>query len=184
MEQIREIRRISSESYFVQDKYYNDSYFFLNKEKGVLGIVSEYGNMGYVLDCTCKDFKEILIGIDPYYILSKLKKPVFDLKGTVKNLREWILETRKENNCTKEQALEIWEMIEEIEQEDIEDEGYIFKFFNDNRLLIEEFECDFFCDVVSLLIAKKWTEHDKFFINYIWKSFIDLLKEEKGLVNE
>lgn len=95
MEQIREAKRISSESYFVQDKYYNNSYFFLNKEKGVLGIVSEYGNMGYVLDCTCKDFKEILIGIDPYYMLSKLKKPVFDLKGTVKNLKEWILETRK-----------------------------------------------------------------------------------------
>lgn len=73
MEQIREAKRISSESYFVQDKYYNNSYFFLNKEKGVLGVVSEYGNMGYVLDCTCEDFKEILIGIDPYYMLSKLK---------------------------------------------------------------------------------------------------------------
>lgn len=36
MEQIREAKRISSESYFVQDKYYNNSYFFLNKEKGVL----------------------------------------------------------------------------------------------------------------------------------------------------
>lgn len=36
MEQIREAKRISSESYFVQDKYYNNSYFFLNKEKGLV----------------------------------------------------------------------------------------------------------------------------------------------------
>ena len=39
MEQIREAKRINSSTYFVQDKYYNDNYFFLNEEKGVLSIV-------------------------------------------------------------------------------------------------------------------------------------------------
>ena len=31
----------------------------------------------------------------------------------------------------------------------------------------------------STSLAKKWTEHDKFFMNYIWKAFIDQLKKEK-----
>lgn len=178
MEQIREAKRINSSTYFVQDKYYNDNYFFLNEEKGVLSIVSEYGNVGYNWNCSFEDFKSMLINADTDYILSKIKKPVFDLQSTVKNLKEWILETRRNKNCTKEQASEVWEMINDIDHEGVEDEGYVFKFFNDNRFLIEEFEYDF-CETIDFLIAKKWTEYDKFFMSYIWKAFIDQLKKEK-----
>lgn len=163
------------EAYLVKDKY-DYAYFFVDVKNGVLSIVSNYGSMGYRWEAPGDNFKKFLTEASTEYLMAKLKKRAFDLDGTIKNMKEWIISCRKEKNCTKEEARCVWDdVIGEIESSYVEDEGFFWGIINSYLSDIEKVDMDYF---EGIEIAKKWTDYDKYFINHIWKAFIEQLKQE------
>lgn len=78
------------EEYLVKDEY-DYAYFFVDTQNGVLSIVSNYGSMGYRWEAPGNDFKKFLAEINIYYLMNKLGKKAFNLDGTIKNMKNWII---------------------------------------------------------------------------------------------
>lgn len=170
------IKTNTVEEYLIKDEYNDYAYFFCDVKNGVLSIVSNYGCMGYRWDAPGDNFKKFLTEASTEYLMAKLKKRAFDLDGTIKNMKEWIISCRKEKNCTKEEARYVWDyVIGEIESSYVEDEGFFWGIINSYLSDIEKVDMDYF---EGIEIAKKWTDYDKYFINHIWKAFVEQLKQE------
>lgn len=135
------------EEYLVKDEY-DYVYFFVDAQNGVLSIVSNYGSMGYRWEAPGNNFKKFLIELNTDYLMNKLGKRAFNLDGTIKNVKNWIISCRREKNCTKEEARYVWDYVI--------DENYF-----------EGIEVD--CE---------WSDYDKYFMNHIWKAFVEQLKQE------
>ena len=163
------------EEYLVKDEY-DYAYFFVDTQNGVLSIVSNYGSMGYRWEAPGNDFKKFLTEVNTEYLMAKLKKRVFDLDGTIKNMKEWVISCRREKNCTKKEARYVYDdVISEIGQYYIQDEGFFWGIINGSLDDIKKIDMDYF---EGIEVATKWTDYDKYFINHIWKAFVEQLKQE------
>ena len=164
------------EEYLVKDKYNDYAYFFCDVKNGVLSIVSNYGCMGYRWEAPGDNFKKFLIELNTDYLMNKLGKKAFNLDKTIKNMKRWIISCRKKENCTKEEARYVWdEVISEIESLWVQDEGFFWGIINSYSKDIEKVDVHY---LEGIEISEEWTDYDKYFINYIWKAFVEQLKQE------
>lgn len=163
------------EEYLVKDEY-DYVYFFVDAQNGVLSIVSNYGSMGYRWEAPGNNFKKFLIELNTGYLMNKLSKRAFNLDGTIKNVKNWIISCRREKNCTKEEARYVWDyVIDEIQQYDIKDEGSFWGIINSNLEYIVKVDENYF---EGIEVDCEWSDYDKYFMNHIWKAFVEQLKQE------
>lgn len=108
--------------------------------------------------------------------MNKLGKRAFNLDGTIKNVKNWIISCRREKNCTKEEARYVWDyVIDEIQQYDIKDEGFFWGIINSNLEYIVKVDENYF---EGIEVDCEWSDYDKYFMNHIWKAFVEQLKQE------
>ena len=80
------------------------------------------------------------------------------------------------NNETKEEARYVWdEVISEIESLYVQDEGFFWGIINSCSKDIEKVDVHY---LEGIEISEEWTDYDKYFINHIWKAFVEQLKQE------
>lgn len=91
----------------------------LMDSSGYFSVVSDFGN--YAFKWThfgTRDFREFLIGLEPDYLLSKIsQRDTFDGEGTVRRIKDEILELRRTRSrtLTRETAREEWDRVESID---------------------------------------------------------------------
>lgn len=164
------------EEYLVKDEY-DYAYFFVDAQNGVLSIVSNYGSMGYRWEAPGNDFKKFLAELNTDYLMNKLGKKAFNLDGTIKNMKNWIISSRREEKCTQEEARYVWDyVINEIKQYNIQDEGFFWGIINSNLEHIVKVDEDYF---EGIEVDSEWSDYDKYFMNHIWKAFVKQLLNEK-----
>ncbi len=92
----------------------------INENSGAVDIQSDYGNYSYMWNCigdrTLRDF---LISLDYQYFMGKAAANngyKFSLKESIKLIKQEIVESRKLEDTTKEEARECWDDLSEIEE--------------------------------------------------------------------
>lgn len=93
----------------------------------------------------------------------------------------WILSNRYKvnayiKNMEAEEARYVWDyVIDEIQQYDIKDEGFFWGIINSNLEYIVKVDENYF---EGIEVDCEWSDYDKYFMNHIWKAFVEQLKQE------
>ena len=70
-----------------------------------VSVSSDYGNWSYYWGACGNNYKSFLIGLDMHYVAGKtINDNYFDLERTLKGIRSEILEHRREEELTKDEA--------------------------------------------------------------------------------
>jgi len=87
-----------------------------NGNTGRISISSDYGNWANYWGAAGTSFKKFLIGLDMYYFAGKINASKwFDSEKTCKNYKRLILEGRKREDFTKQEARDMYDEIKELE---------------------------------------------------------------------
>lgn len=136
--------------------------------RGFLGVFSDYGNYAYHWTHFGDDFKKFLAQLDWDYLYGKLMQlrdaRVYDGSATLANIRNRIVELRREGQLTYDEAREEWTLAADSEIDDHSSIGYALWYQQTNlpdaNELYEtrnDLQCEQFCQKV-------------------WPRFIELLK--------
>lgn len=131
-------KKSTSERYDIRWKH-GWAIFTIDENGGVFSCQSDHGNYNYAWPKHGrKSFKHFILELarDSFYFLGKVSSTTYLNYGT--SLRTWkntIIRMRKERDCTKEQAREVWDFIRDIDGcssvETIQRELYGNKTIND-----------------------------------------------------
>lgn len=132
---------------------------FLLDSTGMFAAFTDYGNYCYKWTHHGKaDFRIFLLGIEKSasYVCEKLggRRDRFMPKETVQNIKERVIEYRRDGSLTKERAREEWDLVESI---DFDDPRGMYDWVNDSKLseayeyLVYDFDADLKCFVKNLL---------------------------------
>lgn len=99
--------------------------FTIDERGGLFNCHSDYGDYNYSWsNHGCPSFKHFIIqglAADPHYFLSKVShSDWYDQQKTVDEMRKQIIESRKQNDCTKAQARAAWDAVDENQDESCE----------------------------------------------------------------
>ena len=126
--------------------------------------------MGYRWEAPGNNFKKFLAELNIYYLMNKLGKKAFNLDGTIKNVKNWIISCRREGNCTKKEARYVWDyVIDEIQQYNIKDEGFFWGIINSNLEHIVKVDENYF---EGIEVDCEWSD-------YVYK-IIDIFSKYYG----
>lgn len=110
---------------------------------GMFTALSDYGNYGYWWSHHgCKDVREFFLRAtkDPDYFVRKLThghQDIYDGDATVKDIKKYILEVRRDRSWTAEKARAEWELLDNYE---IADSSEGFSRWYDNTRIDEAYE--------------------------------------------
>lgn len=111
-----------------------------------------------------KTLHDFLIGLDCYYAMNKLfnyrKLEEYDEERTKKDIRNYVIDLRRNGRISKSKARDIWNDIEYAES-------------MDDIARLEGFDCPY----EFIRYKDKWCVG--WFWNEVWGSFIEHLKEKK-----
>ena len=145
-----------------------------NVESGRISISSDYGNWSYYWSsCGCS-FKEFLCGVSIDYVAEKFRESHwFDQEATIQHLKHIIIEQRKQDDLTEEEARSYYNLIE-TDLEHIQDQTVFEIALHQSELsqIDEWFE-------VSTNISPSFNQ----FWENPWQAFISQLKAEKEGMN-
>ncbi|MHB1418700.1 MAG: hypothetical protein ACYCX4_03810, partial [Bacillota bacterium] len=90
---------------------------FLLDSTGMFAAVTDYGNYAFRWAYHGeKDFRKFVIGLknDPGYLLGKVlpNGKVYDGEETIKNIKETIIDVRRDGSWSKEQARKEWDLLD------------------------------------------------------------------------
>jgi len=109
------------------------------KGGGTFDCQSDYGNYANTWTAIgSRTFKQFLCGLDMDYFLKKTRPRdyrIFDAEKTCKQIKENIIESRKNNDLSKEDARTCWEEIDDIENEDPNDTTGFWYLLEKTRLV-------------------------------------------------
>jgi len=147
-----------------------------NGTAGRIQIASDYGNwQNYWSHCGML-FKEFLIGLGIDYSANKFGcNKYFDLEVNIKNVKNHVIEMRKENFITKDQARKLFDEIKELDVDGIPDANSFYVTINNTQHLREMYYSGDF-DIVTSTDPG----YEQFWKN-VWPVFITELQNEKQL---
>lgn len=157
----------------VQKPFRTWGIFTLDERGGLLNIVSDFGNYGYVWPYHGREsFKHFLIELDMDYLFVKLLQCresyiEINLEKTKKMWRDKVIYNRRHGELSRGGARDVWEEIEEFYSSEISDLiGYDCKisqvlYGGDYPETVSEVRADL-----------------KNFYDILWKEFMSILKEE------
>lgn len=98
---------------------------FLLDSTGMFAVVSDYGNYAFKwTDWGKRDFRLFLIGLDKSYLCGKLamdRSREYQGQRTLENIRDQIIQLRRDGSLTKEQARKEWELAKMVDSHYAED---------------------------------------------------------------
>ena len=149
--------------------------FTIDNATGLMQCHSSYGDWSYAWpNHGRKSFKLFILELekDWYYLLDKVSDEIFDFDETVKRWKKIIIDWRKQDECTKEQARKIYDFINE-DLDESEGETCI------RRLEESEARQDInVCVYEEFPLEKNWSGQDIIFAKTIWPMLCDILRKE------
>lgn len=173
------IRKINKRHYTATRDRYTLSHFFINKvdtRRYTLSIFSSFINSTYVFWCP-ESIEKTLTEMSFEELMYLMSEKELDLDSTIKNLKHWVIYQRKNDRCTKEQALRAWRDIKRIDDFFVKNDWYLLGLFEAFMPEFEDINRDFRYEF-NYLIAYKWSDSDKYFMDNILTAFVDFLKNE------
>lgn len=154
--------------------------FFLDETTGTLSCVSDYGDYAYRWGNNHgrKSFKDFLAreGRDRHYFLKKLAgQSCIEYKHdeTVQNWKKSLIEERKREYCSKDDARHVWDLIDGLEDNGALAVNEMLSDRTANSVLGPEVICD---------TVRDYTASATCFIDKLWPMFIEALRGDAGEV--
>lgn len=146
-----------------------------NATSGTISIVSSYGNYSYYFSSTGMNFKDFLSKLNFDYFMKKTypKYMKFNFEDTINQYKATILEDRRNQDITKEEALEYWEDLNYIE-----DCGNDINYFF-SELDGTSFGKNYLIDDYYDTVIKKPCVQAVGFWEEVWPKFMEILQKEK-----
>ena len=171
------VQKAYIERYYFRFENGNWAQIYIDSEHNTLMCQSTFGDYGYPYwhPAKTETFKDFLIGMEneKQYLLEKVAKKEFDLDLTVQNWKAQIIEWRRSENCTKNQAREMWDVIN-----DLADSGA-----NASELYHNLEDYPTFREVCSDwwdgAIASDYTIDAYAFADIVFPALVEVLKKEK-----
>jgi len=172
---------------FTVDKTNVESYQIRSKYGGGVVIVEyigktvrvtasgEFGSYGYWWTAPGDDQKMFLISLDQQYAMEKLSNyDIYeqDVDEYPKQVKEQIIDARRQGNLTQEEAREAWDEMLPIMEEYTSAESIRTRLVDHPLFFIV------FGDYTGLPYASRMKAEVVGFWDYIWKPFIEELKKE------
>lgn len=177
-----QLRKIKKKKLYMNPKrreYHNQEYrigdnlFIISCRTGLFKAITEYGYYEYHWSSS-DHHKENILSFNQGYILNKFQNTEeIDFDATMKDWKETIIEWRRDNDLTEEQARNLWTCIEELDNNMSEE--YTCRTFYD---ACEDEDIEF--PYESFSITKKYTDNVISFWN-LFEQFRDILREELGI---
>ncbi len=155
---------------YEKQDYWADITIDSGDNSGRLSISSDYGNWAYYWGSCGKSFKEFLISLNIHYCAGKFGcDRYFDSEATIKLYKRQILQERRIDCISQEEAREMFNEIKELD--DCDDESYfIHKMFESHKLMRYYDGCPDIVKIISPSFKRFWDKP--------WKDFVDQLKKE------
>lgn len=156
--------------------YWADINVDANENKGRIQIASDFGSYQYYWGACGCSFKEFLIKIGIDYAAAKFGEDKwFDFDETIKSYKKTLIQYRREENITTEDAREIYDEIKELEEECPYRENDFVVIIQGKEKLMKFFEwTPSLCYEISPQFKNFW--------NMVWPVFIEKLNEEISVV--
>ena len=148
--------------------------FSIDEKSGMMQCLSSYGKWSYAWPHHGrKTFKHFLLEMerDWDYLLRKVSDPVFDFDQSVKYWKKHIIDVRRENSCTKEQARDAFDVINDL---NIDDAGYCASVLNSSHAIREA--DPYFWDVLGGV--EEYPYEAKTFAQTIWPMLCEVIRGE------
>lgn len=179
------IRKSLVEKYLIH-KNGNWAEFFIDEAYGTLTIRSSFGTYSYGWDSYGHDLKAFLLSImdkeDGYYgyILGKLSKGEreFLFDETIKEMKSKILEERREDEINEEEAREMWDEIEGLDECSTGNEFY--HLVGNASTFLEHFGWEQVGDMIREGTPNKLLRLAEFFFPIICEQFQKELNEKES----
>lgn len=147
-----------------------DGGVFILDSTGFFAAVTSYGNYAYRWHCTGKeDFREFIVSCtETSYLLDKLvgrSNKEYDAEATLENVKEEIINLRRQEELTKIEAREEWNILDIYD--DLRDE-FSFREWEEITRLSDVWEN----------IVNSYNEDDLYFANHLMPRLIGKIKEE------
>jgi hypothetical protein len=111
-------RRPRIERYIVRNRG-DWAFIYLDEERGVFTACSSYGDYAYIWSHRgSQSLKEFVRDLDFDYFMDKTRgaeSKRFDFYATIKGMREFVADARRQRDISKEEAREAWTDLEELE---------------------------------------------------------------------
>ena len=151
--------------------------FTIDNASGLMQCHSSYGDWGYSWPHHGREsFKHFIIEMerDWHYLLKKTSKPVFDFDESIKYWKNHIIELRRDDSCTKEEARAAFDEIMSLDNNGPMDNSACAYILNDSTA-ISDADPDFW----ELLGGKRlFSQQDMTFAKTIWPMLCDIIRKE------
>ena len=148
-----------------------------NGKRGRISISSSHGDWAYYWHQCGTSFKDFLCGLDIGYISGKFGcSNHFNLNDTIESWKQSVIDERKQEYLSKDEARFLFNEIKEIEEMGPNKEGVKHMLWNTEKLL------SFFES--SPHLVTEISPSFRFFWDKIWKPFTEGLKKENSLIVE
>jgi len=145
-------------------------------QDGFVSIQSDYGDYNYFWNSFGKNIKEFLIGCDVSYLYGKFGPNLereFDLKASIKELRKYILESRRTLAFDAKDCRVFWDATKDLERMSITSSDRWYE-----ELCESDLDRLYEGDISYAPCVTSNNFHLTFFLKEIWPHFIACLKEE------
>ncbi len=173
------VTKSTCERYDLKFEGYGWATFTIDENGGLFSCMSDYGDYSYSWPRHGrKSFKHFILELarDPYYFLGKVSmRTYFDYDKAANKWKREIIERRRAYNCSREEAREAWNFIEELDgtmscdyvQSQLIDSGCIRKIWPEPW---DEMDFDKDYPPATVIFAEK-----------IMPVFAEVLKQELGM---
>lgn len=114
-------RRADAECYVVR-AHHEWGYFFIHEPSGSFSAITSFGNFAYIWSSIgTRTLKEFLQNLGYDYFFTKTDAPRrgmrWDKDGSVKAIKETIIDRRRKAYITRDQARDAWQAVEQIAED-------------------------------------------------------------------
>lgn len=153
--------------------YWADITIDAKERSGRIQIASDYGDYQYYWGACGLDFKSFLSKLDIYYTAGKMgASDWFDHDGTIRRFKVDVLEQRRSDSLTQEEARAIFDEIEELKDYDHKEEFIAECFRKDNLMTFYDYCPELMKDI---------TPQFKRFWKDLWPILLSEFENEKVL---
>ena len=151
--------------------------FTIDNTSGLMQCHSSFGDWSYAWPHHGREsFKHFILEMerDWHYLLKKVSELVFDFDESIKYWKNHIIELRKDDSCTKEEARAAFDEIVSLDNNGPMDNGACAYILNDSTA-ISDADPDFW----ELLDGKRlFSQQDMTFAKTIWPMLCDIIRKE------
>lgn len=134
---------------------------------------SSYGVFGHHWSSMGRPFAKFAAEIDEDYLLGKISKTEPDAEVTVASVRRKILTIRRNKDCTKQEAADAWQAVENLDSEYGNNEIFLkLREDADIGAVLDNSDWDFATTAYPLNAVS--------FVKKLWPEFVKALQENAG----